>query len=319
MVLTEKQKSDAERLDVRAGEKWWTRLETNKTALIFPSGDPTSADVTQQYMGNCFWLASILAIALKKDGPQHLKDHLLDSGTEWVYGKLYDGGNKPHLMRAKKQYCSQSDGSGGTVKTETSKLWVCMLTVFAAAFKMHEDNPDNIIYDPKNAALLRLNSGYADAALKVLTGAKAVYQSLSTGWYTSLNAKNTAGYPLVINAKKAADLQALFPGAGGAALNHVTVKGIVGGHSYAVRDVGQQVFGAASTQNQAVDAIRIVNPWGRYVQEYQTPDFDSSGNRTDKWKTVDIVGQGDFWIPASHVPHFFEGFYYSEKALGTPL
>ena len=85
MNLTAEQKQRADRIDVRAEGKWWTRYETQKAKSIYPGADPAYGDVTQQYMGNCFFLASILAIALKTDGAKHFKE---ETGTrkEWLWG-----------------------------------------------------------------------------------------------------------------------------------------------------------------------------------------------------------------------------------------
>jgi len=317
MNLTAEQKQRADRIDVRAEGKWWTRYETQKAKSIYPGSDPAYGDVTQQYMGNCFFLASILAIVLKANGAKHIKDHLLDPGDEWVFGKLYDGGDKPHIMKARKQYCSQSDGAGGTKRTEASALWVSMLAVYGSAFLIYKDKPEDVLYESRNPSLTRLNNGYARSALKLLSGKTATKGLLSTGWYTEMSAKHTAGYPIVINSKRAADLQQLFPGAGGAALNHVTIKGIVGGHSYAVWDVGTKQFGTAGPGNPPVDAIRVLNPWGRYKQNYTAVPTSTSNNYS--WQTVDVAGQGDFWVPAQIVPKFFAAYYYAELALGNAI
>lgn len=318
MKLTGEEKTKADRIDVRAGAKWWTRYETQKTKSLYPNpGSPERGDVCQQYMGNCFFLAAILAMALKKDGAQHIRDHLLDTGDEWVFGKLYDGGNKPRLMKARKQYCSQSDDSGKTMRTETSALWVCMLQIFASAMVLHNDDPGKVVYDSKNPSLTRLNDGYADSALKVLTGNNTGWGTLDPGWYTTMKLKHTSGYPIVISSKTAADLQQLYPGPGGALLNHTTIKGIVGGHAYAVWDIGKHQFGPISPGNPSVDALRILNPWGRYKQEYTA--VPNTASTSYKWKTIDVAGQGDFWIPASRVEKFFQSFYYSEKALGNAV
>jgi hypothetical protein len=266
----------------------------------------------QAFMGNCFFLASVLALTLRKDGAAHLTDHMEDGG-EWIYGRLYDGADTARTMRAKKQYCNMTNPAGGqSIKIEAnSKLWVSMLQVFASAFVLHNNNAGQVTYDKLNPSLTRLNSGYASSALKVLTGKKVGWQSTGdVAWQTVFKAKFP--YPMVINSKKANALQAMFPAAGvGAALNHTTVHGIVGGHSYAVWNYQAKDFG-----HGPIDAVRIVNPWGYYRQT----NYTTADNNTFSWNTDSAAGAGgDFWLPLALVPNFFEGFFWSEKSLGAAV
>ena len=318
MTLTDEQKNSAERIDVRATEKWWSRYETQKTLSLYPSPDsPVYGDVCQRFMGNCWFLASMIAVTLRKEGAQHIKNHLHDTGDEWVYGKLYDSGDKPHLMRARKQYCWVSDkATGKGMLTETSALWACMLQVFASAFQIDRDNPKKIIYDSKNASLNRLNSGRAETGLRILTGKKAEAEGLTQGWYVRLLGRHISGYPMAIGSKGAATLQQLFPGQQFTAQNHSLVNGVVGGHMYGIWEVGKHQFGPVQKDNPPVNAIRIVNPWGWYKQTW-TPNLANPG-RYFQPAVTSVMGQGDFWIPASIAPDFFQETFYAEQPLGQP-
>lgn len=310
MNLSDREKASADRIDARATDKWWTRLENSGTAL-FPPNSPNRDDVTQKFMGNCFFLASVLSLMLRRDGATHVANHMQDEG-EWVYARLYDGNDTGRLMKAKKQACNMKNpGGGSSIRTEPSALWVSMLQVFASAFVLYNSDAGKVTYDKLNPSLNRLNDGYASSALKVLTGKNVGVQGLSSGWAASFKAKFNSGYPMVINSKRAAALQAMFPGAGaGAALNHVTVNGIVGGHSYAVWDIQQKNFGSGP-----IDAVRIVNPWGHYKQT----NYTTTDNATFSWHTDGVSTGGDFWLPLALVPNFFVVFFWAEKPLGVPV
>ena len=308
MALIVTDKSKADRIDVRAEGKWWTRLAG--TGTIYPTaGAAKYKDVCQGQMGNCWFLSGLLSIALKKEGAKFLQDRMLDNGDEWVFCSLWDGGKKPHLMKAKKQVAKQQSGGGDALSTEDSKLWVSMFQVFGAAFWSQTDDTKNVLYEPKNPNLNRLNDGFPDNALTLLTGKTTGWGAIS-GSYAMVRAKHTAGYPVILNSKSAGELQAMFPGDASAALNHVVVKGIVGGHAYAVWDIDAHQFGPVGPTNPPVQAIRLCNPWGRCVRSYSSKTT---------FKAIDVAGQGDFWIPWSSAEKFFTQYFYAEEALGNAI
>lgn len=314
MSLKVSDKSKADRIDVRAEGNWWTNL-AGKGSIYGAANAPTYKDVCQGQMGNCWFLSSLLAIALKKQGPQFLADRLLDNSDEWVFCTLWDGAKREHLMKAKKQHAKQAslDASGKVIgkaaTTESSALWVSMFQVFASAFTCFKTNVADVVYDAKNPSLTRLNSGYPHVGLAILTGRDTQYGDMTGAWNV-LQSKATAGNPIVLNSKKASDLQAMYPGHGTSALNHIVVEGLVGGHAYAVWDVGNHQFGPVGPTNPPVKALRLVNPWGRVTRDYVAAD----GFLPD-----DVVGQGDFWMPWDDVEDHFSHYFYSEQDLGGPL
>src|SRR6516225_12199680 len=87
MPLVVSDKSKADRIDVRAEGKWWTRLAG--TGTIYPTAGLGYRDVCQGQMGNCWFLCAPLAIALKQQGADFLQNRLLDNGDEWVFCELW--------------------------------------------------------------------------------------------------------------------------------------------------------------------------------------------------------------------------------------
>jgi hypothetical protein len=310
MPLVVSDKSKADRIDVRAEGKWWTRLAG--TGTIYPTAGLGYRDVCQGQMGNCWFLCAPLAIALKQQGADFLQNRLLDNGDEWVFCELWDGGKKPHLMKAKKQTAKQGNPLGGAaITTETSALWVSMFQVFGAAFASHHDIVAEVIYEPKNPNLNRLNDGFAHVALAILTGKNAGWGNIADGGaYSTVQARHQAGYPVILDSKSVADLLAAHPTAGIGILNHIVVQGIVGSHAYAVWDIGNRQFGPVGSGNPPVPAIRLCNPWGRCTRQYSTKD---------NFTVIDIQGQGDFWIPWNAVQASFRYYNWADQPLGNAI
>jgi hypothetical protein len=309
LVVTDKGKAD--RIDVRAEGKWWTRLAG--TGTIYPTAGLSYRDVCQGQMGNCWFLCAPLAIALKQQGADFLRNRLLDNGDEWVFCELWDGGQRPHLMKAKKQFAKQKASTDGTpaITTESSALWVSMFQVFGAAFVSNNENVAKVTYEPKNPNLNRLNDGFAHVPLAMLTGKNAGYGNIADGGaYTTVQARHAAGYPVTLDSKGVAALLAAHPAAGVGILNHVVVQGIVGSHTYAVWDIGNHQFGPVGVGNPPVPAIRLCNPWGRCTRAYSTKD---------NYTVIDVQGQGDFWIPWDAVQASFLYYNWAEQQLGNAI
>ena len=309
MALVVTDKSKAQRIDVRAEGKWWTKLAGS--AALYPTGGGVSyTDITQGQMGNCWFLGSLLAVALRQDGATFLQDRMLDNGDEFVFCSLWDGGKKSHLMKAKKQYAKQENSAGGAaMTTEDSKLWVSMFQVFGAAFMSNDFDASKIIFEPKNPNLTRMNSGFPKCALTMLTGKDAVRFNIG-GQYHNMLGLHAGGHPMVVQSKQTPVLQAMFPGPGGVALNHSIIKGIVGSHAYAVWEVGTHQFGPVGAANPPVPAIRVYNPWGSHIKQYSS---------TSSWASVTIAGQGDFWMPWTAFETFYECCDVVDEALGNSI
>ncbi|OYU26193.1 MAG: hypothetical protein CFE41_17330 [Burkholderiales bacterium PBB2] len=308
MALTVADKTKAQRIDVRAEGKWWTKLAG--TGTLYPSGGVVVyTDITQGQLGNCWYLSSLLSIALRQNGATFLQDRMLDNGDEFVFCSLWDGGKRQHLMKAKKQFALQESGSGAAMKTENSALWVSMFQVFGAAFMSNSFDATKIVYEPKNPNLIRMNSGFPKCALAMLTGKDAVRTAIA-GQYNAMLGHHAAGYPMVVQSKQTPVLQGMFPGPGGIALNHTIIKGIVGSHAYAVWEVGTHQFGPVGVDNPPVPAVRLYNPWGSHIKRYTT---------TTTWQAVTTAGQGDFWIPWTAFEIFFDCVDHVDEALGNAV
>lgn len=150
------------------GEKWWSRFAPRE-APLFPAGDAHVNDVVQGSIGDCFVLASIIAVLLCPRGKDFIEDMMVDNGDGTVTARLYDEGTARYLRTKKMWVVQQGPYIGSTAQTTApaSHLWVSMIEVFLSAFVLNGDKP---LFVPNDANLRHLNFGHADQVLQVLCG-----------------------------------------------------------------------------------------------------------------------------------------------------
>ena len=137
---------------------------TASTKELFPS-DPSPHDIEQMHIGDCWYLASISAIAALDDGPELLQQMMRDMGDGTVVVRMYDENRRARYLRLKKSVITHKPRRGRAMTFHASgPLWVIMLEKALTAFS-HDRN-----FTPHDASYMNTIGGFADEAFLILLG-----------------------------------------------------------------------------------------------------------------------------------------------------
>lgn len=129
------------------------------------SSPPVLADVKQGAIGNCYFMATLMALINMPGGPAWIMEHMIDNGDGTVTVKLYDQSGKPHEITVEK---SLRDDHGSFLiwgsrfpQRSQGALWVGILEKAFTAFSCHGNY------------ILLGNGGEPIRVLEILTGKRA--------------------------------------------------------------------------------------------------------------------------------------------------
>lgn len=152
---------------------------------LFPN-DPTSGDIKQQQIGDCYLLAGVLAILARQGGPKTIAGMMKEVNGR-VIVRLYDTTQTARYVSIEKSIRKNEEKHNG------GAIWATLLEkAYAAASFVEENKPDPKTKDtPKGAG--KFVSGYAKLhaggkssdVFKVLLGGNAERKEFSTTRFDS--------------------------------------------------------------------------------------------------------------------------------------
>ncbi len=146
---------------------------TASTEALFPS-DPSPHDIEQMHIGDCWYLASISAIAALDDGPELLQQMMRDLGDGTVVVRMYDENRRARYIRLKKSVITHKPLRGQAMTFHASgPLWVIMLEKALTAFS-HDRK-----FTPHDASYMNTIGGFADEAFLILLGIASTRKDIS--------------------------------------------------------------------------------------------------------------------------------------------
>lgn len=119
------------------GGKFQTNLhQDHRAEELFTAHGPQVGDVNQQAIGDCWYLASIIAILSRPFGPEWFEHALVDNLDGTVTVRLFDVGRTAHYIRVRKSLAVGASSMLYSSRLYHSKgaLWVAMLEKALTAF-----------------------------------------------------------------------------------------------------------------------------------------------------------------------------------------
>lgn len=148
---------------------------TSVGGSLFPN-DPSTGDIKQQELADCYLLAGVIAILARDGGPQAIAG-LMKEKDGRVVVRLYDKGGNPRYVSIEKSIRKNSEKHNG------GAIWATLLEkAYAAAGFVEEDKrADDKPGGPVLTGYAKLNFGKTETALKVLLGANADLRRFDMG------------------------------------------------------------------------------------------------------------------------------------------
>ena len=201
---------------------------------LFGAAGPAYTDMHQGELGDCYFIASLGAIA--KSNPTAIRDMFIDNGDNTWTVRFYNNGVADYVTVNR---MLPVDGSGNLV---------------FADYRDSATNPGNVLW------IALAEKAYAQWNETGNEGRNGVndYPSIAAGWMADVNAQVLGSYPTVNTSTMQGNEQTLINAI--AANQAVTIgtdgfsgtqNGLVGGHAYAV--IGY---------NQSAQEFFLYNPWG---------------------------------------------------------
>jgi len=223
---------------------------------LYYSTGPSSADIKQDSLGDCFFVATLGAIADQQ--PQTIRDAIsYDADTGSFNVTLYDGG-KPVTINVTQQELEYnlSRGGGSLVDNKTTDIGIWPAVMETAYAKMNDSNPADGL---KQGFDVINGGGKARDAMEVVTGDRGTDITYDKGFFEDKNdaidrlAKQAqaalgVGRPLTLSTDpESRSLLERIKGDDG------TQDGLVDNHVYVVESV-ENVDGEWQ--------VTLRNPWG---------------------------------------------------------
>lgn len=150
--------------------------------LYGPAG-PSSADIRQDALGDCYFVATLGAMAQQQ--PAAVRNMIgFDARTGEYTVRLFDGGGHPQTIRVgQNEVADNIARHGGSTADNTGldgPIWPAVAE--AAYAKMHDTNPADGLTEGYNAIA---NGGYPRDAMRALTGDAGTEITYSKGFFES--------------------------------------------------------------------------------------------------------------------------------------
>lgn len=266
-----------------AVKRKFTYWSKSKNSCLFLKDPLDISDISQGMIGDCWFLAGIVAIIKFSDGTKMIKDLMRDCGDGYVVVRLFDGAGLPHFIKVKKSRASfMGSNRAGVTGVSTTGFWPVVLEKAACCF-VKATNRKTI--DTDNPTMANLEGGHSSEVFQMLFGVSVAtikvsndLQTHRSGWrdgaYTTVKKAGPSGSGIYIPEQDAlfreitAKLQDNSPVAfstkenlgkadsKGHSSGESKVQGMVASHAYAVIETFEETVLARRKW------IKVANPWG---------------------------------------------------------
>lgn len=157
------------------------------TGPLFPN-DPSTTDIKQQALADCYLLAAVMAILARPGGDRVVAGMLKEQGGR-VIVRLYDTTGVARYVSVEKSIRRNEEKHNG------GALWATMIekAYAAAAFVEENKRPEGKPNAQPLRGYAKLNTGQPKAALQVLLGGETADNAISAGTFEGNDAAMLTG------------------------------------------------------------------------------------------------------------------------------